>query len=87
MPLLGAGCKGYWGEPVQARVWSCCVVVDPPGFDDPTRPGQAAEQVFVQAFIPEPAVEAFHESALLGLARGDVVPQHRALFLPAQDGV
>ena len=22
--LLGAGCKGFWGEPVKARVWALC---------------------------------------------------------------
>ena len=56
MPLIGAGCKGCWCVPVQARVWAFGVVVDPPCFDDPARRDQAAEQVLVEAFIPEPAV-------------------------------
>src|SRR6185295_11768456 len=28
--LLGARCELDWCEPVEARVWSVCVVVDPP---------------------------------------------------------
>ena len=67
MPLAGAGCKGCWGEPIEARVWAFSVVVDPPCFDDPACRGKAAEQVFVQAFIPESPVEAFHKPVLLGL--------------------
>ena len=67
MPLVGAGCKGCRCEPVQARVWAFGVVIDPPCFDDPARRDQAAEQVFVEAFIPEPAVEAFHKPVLLRL--------------------
>src|SRR3978361_1387138 len=87
MPLVGAGCKGSWGEPVQARMWAFSVVVDPPCFNDSPCRGQAAEQVLVKAFIPEPTVEAFHEPVLLRLARRDVVPQHRSLLLPPQDRV
>jgi hypothetical protein len=34
---------------------------------DPARRGQAAEQVLVQAFVAEPAVEALDEPVLLGL--------------------
>ena len=83
MPLAGAGCKGCWGEPVQARVWALGVVVDPPCFNDPACRNQAAEQVLVQAFVPEPTVEAFHKPVLLRLTRCDVVPQHRSLLLPA----
>ena len=37
MPLVGAGSKLGWGEPVEARVRSVGVVVDPPFFDDLSR--------------------------------------------------
>ena len=87
MPLLMAGCKGGWGKPVQARVRAGVVVVDPPCLDDPAGCCEASEQMLVQAFIPEPPVEAFHEPVLLRLARRDVVPQHPRLLLPAQDRV
>ncbi len=50
MPLVGAGCKGCWGEPVEARVWAFGVVVDPPCFDDPASLRQARKQVFVETF-------------------------------------
>jgi hypothetical protein len=48
---------------------------------------QPDEEVLVQAFVPEPAVEALHEAVLHGLARRDVVPLDMALLLPLQDGV
>jgi len=34
----------------------------------------AGEQVLVEAFVTQPAVEAFHEAVLHRLARCDVVP-------------
>jgi hypothetical protein len=48
MPMSGAGGKGDWHEAIQARVWPRCVVVDPPGFDDPTRCRQTGEQVLIE---------------------------------------
>ena len=48
---------------------------------------QPGEEVLVQAFVAEPAVEALHEAVLHGLARRDVVPLDMALLLPLQDGV
>ena len=68
-------------------MWALGVVVGPPCFGAPTCRGQAAEQVFVQAFIPDPAIKAFHESVLLRFAGCDGVPQHPPLLLPAQDRV
>ena len=87
MPLDGAGCKGCWGEPVEARVWAFGVVIDPPCFDDPACRSLAREQMLVDAFIPEAAVEALDEPVLLGLSWRDVVLQYRAFLLPAQDGM
>ena len=52
------------------------VVVDAPCFDDPTRGSPAAAQVFVQAFVTEPAVNALDKPVLLRLARRDGVPRH-----------
>jgi hypothetical protein len=49
MPLVGACCELGWCEPVEARVWSVGVVVDPPRFDDLTRLVEIAEQVLVEA--------------------------------------
>ena len=44
------------------------VVVDPPGFNRSPGAGQVSEQVLVEAFVAEPAVEAFDEPVLLRLA-------------------
>ena len=75
MPLLAAGCKDCWGEPVQACVRAAVVIVDPPCLDNPVCCGQAPEQVLVHAFVPEPPLEAFHKPVLLRLTRRDGVPQ------------
>lgn len=47
---------------------------------------QAVEDLLVQKFVPEAAVEAFDEGILLGLARVDLVPRHAILVGPFQDG-
>ena len=39
-----------WCLPVQGRMWSIRVVIDPPCFDDPARLSEVAEQVFIQLF-------------------------------------
>jgi hypothetical protein len=44
MPRCGASCKLDWREPVEARVRSRRVVVDPPFFDDVARLIEAREQ-------------------------------------------
>ena len=48
---------------------------------------EAPEHLLVQAFIAQPAVEAFHEAILHRLSRGDVMPFDPALGAPAEDGV
>ena len=48
---------------------------------------QVWEQVLVQAFIPQAAIEAFHEAVLHRLAWRDVMPFHTAIFLPFEHGV
>lgn len=40
---------------------------------------------FVEKLIAHPAIEAFHEAILHGLARCDVVPRDPVLGAPAQD--
>src|SRR5215475_10567751 len=86
MPLVGACCKLRWCEPAQARVWSCNVVVDTPGLDDPAGLGEIGEQVLVEAFVAQPAVERFDEAVLARLAGRDVVPFDAMVLLPAEDG-
>ena len=48
----------------QGRMGPLGVVVDPPGLDDLAGILEIEEPVFVEAFIAEPAVEAFDESVL-----------------------
>jgi hypothetical protein len=62
MPLRGACCELSWCEPVEARVRSVGVVVDPPFFDDLTRLLEVGEQVLVEALVAQPAVEALDDS-------------------------
>ena len=63
------------------------VVVVSPCADQLAGMAQAGEQVFVQAFVPEPSVEAFDQAVLHRFSRSDVVPLDTAFFLPAQDSV
>ena len=61
MPRIGACCELSRCEPVEARVRSVGVVVDPPFFDDLARLVEVGEQVLVEALITQAAVEAFHD--------------------------
>ena len=63
------------------------VVVVPPFFDDLARLFEAGEQVLVEAFVAQAAVEAFDKAILHRFARCDVVPFDATLLLPGQDGV
>jgi len=72
MPLDRACCKLRRCEPVQARVRSERVVVDPPFFDDPSGLRQAGEEVLVQTLVAQGAIEALDEAVLGRLARCDV---------------
>ena len=53
---------------------SAGIVIAAPCFDDPARHWQAPKDVFVEALIPEAAVEAFDKGVLDRLSGGDVVP-------------
>ena len=46
---------------------------------------QVVEQMLVQALIPHPTVEAFHEPVLHRFSRRDGVPIDPADFLPFQN--
>ena len=48
-------------------MWAIHIVVDPPLFDDAACRCHAAEQVLVEAFVPEAAVQALDEAVLGGL--------------------
>ena len=74
MPLIGACCELSWCEPVEARVWSVGIVVDPPFFDDLACLAEVGEQVLVEALVTQAAVEALYEAILHGFAGGNVVP-------------
>lgn len=63
------------------------VVVDPPFFDDLTGLVEVGEQVLVEAFVAQPAVEAFNKAILHWFAWRDIVPFDPVLFLPSQYGV
>src|SRR5215472_360178 len=67
------------------RVWSHPIIVTLPRRQHSTRLAQRGEQRLVQAFVTQPADEAFCKSVLLRLAWCDVVPADLALLAPAQD--
>jgi hypothetical protein len=54
---VGPVCKFVWCEPVEARVRSVLVVINPPCFDDVLGVAVAGEDVFVQAFVTQASVE------------------------------
>ena len=58
------------------------IVVNAPCRDHAAGMAQRREQVFVQALLTHPPVEAFHQTVLHGFARGDVVPVNLAILLP-----
>src|SRR6266478_10033295 len=87
MPLIGACCELNWCEPVEARVWSVGVVVDPPFFDNLACLAEVREQVLVEALVTQTAVEALYEAILHRFAGRDVVPFDTVVLLPAQDRV
>lgn len=50
------------------------VVVSPPCVDNRSGVAEVTEQVLVEEFVTEPAVEALDEPVLLRLSRCDIVP-------------
>jgi hypothetical protein len=58
MPLVR--CGEFLGRGIaERRMGPAAVVVEPPGLDDLAGIGEIEEPVLVEAFIAEPAVEAF----------------------------
>jgi len=55
-------------EPIEARVRSLAVVVDPPGFDDPAGMAEIGDGVLVEAVVAQTTVEAFDGAVLRRLA-------------------
>src|SRR6516225_8252485 len=72
--LLGPRYKLVRGQAPEAGMRSAGIVIAAPYFDDPARHWQAPKDVFVEALIPEAAVEAFDKGVLDRLSGGDVVP-------------
>ncbi len=65
------GFRGWWAV-AQGTMWSFCIVVLPPLFNQNLRFSQAVEDLPVQQFIPEAGVEALAVSVLPGGAGFDV---------------
>ena len=55
-------------EAAVGRVRSDEVVVEPPALDDGAGLGEGGEDLLVEAFVAQPAVEALDEAVLLRLA-------------------
>ena len=53
MPLIAACCELSRREPVEARVRSVGVVVDPPLFDDPAGLAEVSEHVLVETLVTQ----------------------------------
>lgn len=80
------------GEDVWRQAFKRCeeslgIVAGPPSFDDVFCLREVLEDVFVQAFITQPAVEAFDKGILHGIAGLDVMPGCPGILTPSQHGV
>src|SRR5579864_7707470 len=63
-------------------MWTLLVVIDSPAFDLSLSIGHACEPVGIQAFIPQPAVKAFHIGVLYRLTWLNEVQPDAAFFAP-----
>ncbi len=61
-------------------MWPVQIVVDAPFLDDLAGMAEAAEEVLVEALVPQPSIEALDQSVLHRLARRDEFP-----FMPKPD--
>ena len=66
-------------------MWSVQVIVLLPFFQRLAGLTQCAKERFIQAFVPQHAVEAFDEAVLLELSRRDVVPINTIFLNPFKD--
>ena len=87
MALSGPSCKLLRREPVEARMRSVIVIVVTPARDDLAGMAVAAEEVLVEAFVAQPAVERLDEAVLHRFARRNVVPVDAARLPPLKNGV
>lgn len=89
-PTIAAGCgglaKGVRGQAAKRRVRPDEVVVEPPAFDDGAGLGEGGEDLLIETFVTEPAVDAIDEAVLLRLARRDVLPGCAGSVGPFEDG-
>ncbi len=74
-------------QPAKLYVWPLRVVINPPVFDDLSYFGEIAEDVFVKAFIPQSANEAFSKSVLHELFWCDVMPANSGVLAPSENRV
>ena len=68
-------------------MWTDSIIVDPPCLDDAASLAEAVEQVLVETFVPQAAIERFHERILCRLPGCNVVPFDAGLLHPFQDRV
>ena len=61
------------------------IIVMPPSGQRLAGMGQTGEQCLVEAFVPDPGIEAVDEPVLLRLARCDVVPLDLPVLRPFED--
>ena len=82
LSIRGKACRG---QIAQAAVGPSVIVVLAVILDDHARFAQGPELLSIQAFVTEPAAEAFHETVLPGVARVDVNGFNVVLGQPALD--
>lgn len=68
-------------------MWSVVIVIAPPCVDDKFGVAQPLEEVFVEALVTQPSVEALNEAILHRLTRGNEVPGYAAVFAPFEHDV
>ena len=68
-------------------MWAVMIVVGAPCRDHAAGMAQRREQVFVEALLAHPSIEAFDQAILHWFARRDVMPADFAILLPFEDRV
>lgn len=63
-------------------MWSLCIVVFSPFFDQDLGFTQSIEDLSIEQFVPEPAIEAFTISVLPCIARQAIAKQSAERGLP-----
>ena len=66
---------------------SVVIVVAPPCVDDEFGVAKAVEEMLVETFVTQSAIEAFNKAVLHRLTRCDEVPGHTALLAPFEHDV